>query len=160
MIFAGSDMFESDGGGTFAVGMKSGAGGKMYVRVYATSGCVSLTPYVVGYQYTTDGAGWLQAQDLATNPVVGLIGIGSGAVASGSFGWLQVRGQVNDVVGNTASFTGSLGHSVYWGGASTLGATSSAYTGASHQVALLTTEGNGSTVGDIYLVGNRYAESL
>jgi hypothetical protein len=162
MFFTGTDNFEGDGASaTFHAVIKSGTNGKQWVRVYATSGCVDQVPYICRYNYTTSGNGWFQPAALATNPAAGLLGIPSGAIASGCVGWLQVRGACT-CTGAAASFTGSIGHAVYWGGATGLGATGSAYVGAQHQVGFLLDEygGGGTNVADIFLTGNAYAQSL
>jgi len=158
MFFVNSDFHED--GATFSANIKSGGDGKVFVKVYATSGMVAKSPYRIDYGYTTNtGAVWLQPQALATNPMVGLIGIPSGAVASGCVGWVQVRGPVLDVSFAVASQTGSIGDAVSWASAAGLKATSSTYIGAVHQVGILLAEATGTNTGDILLVGNCYAES-
>ncbi len=161
MFFIDSDFSEGDGAlATFHAAMKSGGNGSVWVEVYATSGMVSKTPYICEYNYTTSGNGWFQPSVIATNPAVGVLGFSSGTLASGCLGWVKIRGLVEDAQGAATSLTGSIGHAVYWAGATGIGATGSAYVGAAHQVGVLAAYVNESTTGTIYLTGNMYAQSF
>jgi len=158
MFFVNSDFIEGEA--TFAANLKSGGDGKVLVEVYATSGMVAKSPYRIDYGYTTNTGGrWLQPQAMATNPMVGLIGVASDVCASGCLGWVQIRGPILAVSFAVASQTGSIGDAVSWASAAGLKATSSTYIGAVHQVGVFISEATGTNTGDILLVGNCYAES-
>lgn len=159
MFFTGTDYFEGDGAAaTFHALIKSGGNGKLFVRVFASAGCSKRSPFRVDYNHAS-GTLHMGAKALATNPARGLVGIPAASIGVGSYGWIQVRGECT-ATGLQGSFTGSIGHAVYWGAAD-LGATASAYVGAEHQVGFLLTEygGGGSNVGHMYLTGNMYAQS-
>jgi len=153
-FFVDSDFLESDG--TFSANLKSDGAGQILCKVYVSSGCVINTPYIVDYRYTTSGAGWLTATGLAAS-MRGLLGVASTAIASGCVGWITVRGPVNNVQGAATSFTGSVGHAVYWAGATGLGASTSTYIGLAYQVGVLLEETDASTTANIYLTGNLVA---
>lgn len=163
MFFAGTDMFEGDGdAATFAANIKSvGSDGQVVVKVYATSGMTAKALYPLSFYYTTSGNCWFQPMIMSASNC-GLPGIASGAIASGCVGWVTVRGKVTDASSPaTVMFTGSIGHAVYWGGASGMGATSSAYIGAIHQIGvLMETSVTGTIACDIFLTGNPRAQSL
>lgn len=156
MFFVNSDFYED---GTFAANLKSDGGGAIAVKVYATSGCVAKTPYWVTYRYPESGSHYMQATGLNAS-VKGLIGVASAAITSGCVGWVTIRGPVTDAAGAATSFTGSTGHSVYWGGATGIGATGSAFHGLIHQVGFLLEDTSSSTTANIFLVGNLNAQSL
>ena len=161
-MFVGTDMFEGDGAdATFNSLIKSHGNGQVVVKVYATSGMTAKRMYPLMYQYTTSDNGWFQPQVMSASNV-GLPGIASAAIASGCVGWVTIRGQVSDASSPaTVGFTGSIGHAVYWGGASGIGATSSAYVGAAHQIGfLIETSVTGLVACDIFLTGNEHAQSL
>lgn len=161
MFFIGSDMLGGNqDAATFCAQLRSDGGGKLYVKVYATSGMTAKWPYVVDFFYTTSGSCWLQPRALGTGGARGLVGIPSAAVASGCEGWVQVRGLVTDAAGPATSFTGSWGHAVYWGGATGIGATASGYFGLPYQIGVLAQGANSSTTADIFLVGNLCAQSI
>lgn len=158
MFFVDSDFHEADG--TFSANLKSDGAGAMAVKVYATSGCVVKNPYFVSYGYTTNtSALWLQATAIGASQN-GLLGIASAAIASGCCGWVTIRGPVTNAAAPATSLTGSIGHSVYWGGATGIGCTGSAFQGLAHQVGFLLEETSGSTTANIFLVGNLNAQSL
>jgi hypothetical protein len=158
MFFVNSDFAEGDG--TFSAQLKNAGDGRIMAKVYASGGCVSRTPYYVSYGYTTNtSACWFQATVL-TASLKGLLGVASDVIASGCMGWVTIRGPVDDAAGPATSFTGSCGHSVYWGGATGIGATSSAYVGYVHQVGVLMQDTNSSTTANIFLTGNLQAQSL
>jgi hypothetical protein len=160
MFFVDTDFHEGDGAAaTFHARIKSGGNGSLWAQVYASSGCVSRTPHFVSYGYTTSGNGWLQATAISASQV-GIIGLPSGAIASGCVGWVQIRGAFDNVAGPATSFTGSIGHAVYWGGATGLGATGSAYRGLPYHVGFLLEGVSSSTTANIFLAGNLYAQSL
>ena len=157
MFFVNSDFVET---GTFGANIKSGGDGRILVRAYASSGCVSRNPYFVSYGYTTNtSACWFQATALSASQK-GLLGVASDVIASGCMGWVTIRGPVDNAAGPATSFTGSCGHSVYWGGATGIGATGSAYLGLVHQVGVLLEDTNSSTTANIFLSGNLMAQSL
>lgn len=156
MFFVSTDFQE--GGGTFSAQLRAD-GSRVLVKVYATSGCVTGTPYRIDYAYTTSGNGWLQPHAL-TASAIGLVGIASGAIASGCTGWVTVRGPVDNAQAPAASFTGSVGHAVYWGGATGIGATSGAFTGGNSFCGVLLEYANGSTTSNIFLTGNLFARAF
>lgn len=157
MFFVDTDFVEVDG--TFSANIKSDGAGRIVCKVYATSGCVLGTPYRVAYAYTTSGNGWLQPHVLDASEK-GLVGIASAAIASGCEGWITVRGPVTGAQGAATSLTGSIGHAVYWGGATGIGATGSAFQGLVHQIGVLAEYVNESTTANIFLTGNLFAQSL
>ena len=161
MFFTGTDMFEGDGAAaTFHSVIKSAGNGKVVAKVYASSNLVAKTPYIVRMFYATGATQWLQATELTTSHI-GLVGIPDSAIASGCVGWITVRGIVDDAAAPATSFTGSVGKAIYWGGATGIGCTGSAYIGAAHQIGIMiTTAANSSTTATIYLTGNMYAQSL
>jgi len=158
MFFVDSDFRES--GGTFSVTLKSNGAGAIAVKVYASSGCVVKNPYFVSYGYTTNTSGlWFQATAIGASQK-GVLGVASAAIASGCCGWVTIRGPVTDAAGPATSFTGSCGHSVYWGGATGIGCTGSAFQGLAHQVGFLLEGTNASTTANIFLTGNLFGQSL
>jgi hypothetical protein len=163
MFFTGTDMFEGDGAAaTFNTVIKSQGDGQVVVKTYATSGMTAKRAYFMHQFYTTSGTGWFQPR-VASILAGGLPGIASAAIASGCVGWVTVRGQVSD-----ASFpasiegTGSIGHAVFilthaTGALGGLGASSSAYLGASHQIGfLIETSVTATLATDIFLTGNEH----
>jgi len=155
MFFVKTDAVEN---GTFSARLKSVGEGRVMVEVYATSGCVQRTPYFINYGYPESGSRYLNAT-VATASQIGLLGIASDTIASGCMGWVTVRGPVDNAAGPATSFTGSIGHSVYWLTAG-VGCTGSAFHGLAHQVGFLLEETNSSTTANIFLVGNLNAQSL
>ena len=149
MLHTGMD--GADAVGSFNTQIKTDRSGKAYVNAYATSGGVIDTPYVLlwhgsGYAATALGTG-----------IRGKIGIPGETVGSGSLAWYQVRGFASDVQGAATSFTaGSFGHAIYWGGATGLGCSASAYVGVASQVGILMEDlgaGANSTTANIWLTG-------
>lgn len=125
---------------------------KLYVRAYAAGGIVANTPMVVAFA----GSGF--AATVFAASTMGWVGVPEDgtALASGCVGWVQIRGNVEDVQCPAQSITGSIGHGVYWAGATGLGASSSAYAGLSGQVAMLTGDATGysaSTTANMFLLG-------
>lgn len=151
MFFTGTDFFES--GGTYSATIKSDGAGRILCYVYATSGMLTKTAYHIGQFYTTSGTCWLQPYTVGSK--TGLVGISSGAIASGCCGWVTIRGPVDDASSSaTVQFTGSIGHAVFLADASGMGASSSAYAGLSHQIGVLLEEATGTYVANIFLTGN------
>lgn len=147
MLIVGTDYLENNS--SFNTMMKR-EGARIFVKAYATSGVVANTPMAVQWM----GSGY-NATALAAS-IYAYVGVPENgeAIASGCMGWMQIRGDVDDVQGATASFTGSVGHNVYWAGATGLGATTSANVGnPALSVGVLTEETSSSTTGNIYLCG-------
>ena len=161
MFFTGTDMIEGDGAAaTFHALIKSQGNGQVVAETYATSGMTAKRPYVMTYQYTTSGNGWFQPLAISASNK-GLVGIASAAIASGCMGWVTVRGQVlNASSPATVQMNGSMGHAVYWAGASGLAASSSAYIGALHQIGFLIEEATATYAANIFLTGNQIAQSV
>jgi hypothetical protein len=160
MFFMGTDMFEGDGAAaTFHSLIKSNGNGQVLAKVYATSGMTAKRMYVMTHMYSTANNGYFQPL-AATASNKGLPGIASAAIASGCVGWVTIRGQALDVSSPaTIEMTGSIGHAIFWGGASGMGASSSAYLGQVHQIGFLIEEATATLVADIFLTGNAYAQS-
>ena len=158
MFFVGTDMFEDS---TLTANIKSDGAGRVLAKVYATSGMVTRTAYHIDLAYTTNtGAGlsWFQPRDVGST--IGLVGISSGAIASGCVGWVTIRGQVTATASATVEFTGSIGHAVFFTTASGVGASSSAYLGLTHQIGFLMEEATATLSCDIFLTGNTYATGM
>ena len=138
-----------DNSSSFNVHMRSG-GPNVYVEAYATSGMVADTPYMIQHM----GSGYSATILAASNYAYVGIPYGGNALASGCVGWVQIRGQVDDVQCGTTDMKGSVGHNVFWGAAA-LGASTSANEGIQTlgQVGVLLEEANASTTTDIYLTG-------
>lgn len=154
MFFTGTDFFES--GATNSATIKSDGAGRILCEVYATSGMLAKSIYHIGQFYTTSGDRWLQPYTIGSK--TGLVGIASGAIASGCVGWVTIRGPVDDASSSaTVQFTGSIGHAVFFADGSGMGASSSAYAGLSHQIGFLLEEGTGTYVANIFLTGNTNA---
>lgn len=164
MIFSGTDMFEGDS--TFSQGLKSGANGALYARVYCTSGMLTKSPYILKSVYATGVGMWYGAASLTGfgDSWTGLIGIASGAIASGCMGWAQIRGVVENATSPTSvDFVGSIGHAIYWGGASGLGCTTSVYTGDPTEVGMLiagSSDATATNVATILLTAQEKALSI
>lgn len=151
MFFTGTDFIES--GGTFSATIKSDGAGRVLAYVYATSGMLAKSIYHVGQFYATSGTPWLQPYTIGSK--TGLVGIASGAIASGCCGWVTIRGQVDDASSSaTVQFTGSIGHAVFFADASGMGASSSAYSGLNHQIGFLLEQATGTYVANVFLTGN------
>lgn len=120
------------------------------MQAYATSGAVENTPMAIQFM----GSGYNATALIGS--IYAYVGVpeGTQSIASGCVGWFIIRGPVTDCQGAATSFTGSVGHGVYWGGATGLGASSSAHVGnpALH-VGVLLEETSGSTTANIYLCG-------
>jgi hypothetical protein len=163
MFFIGTDMFEGDGAAaTFHSLIKTDTNGRVLVKVYATSGMTSKDIFVITQMYTTESAGtqWLQPL-VHTASNKGLVGIASASIAAGCVGWVTVRGPVDNVSSPaTVEMTGSIGHAISWFGASGIGASSSAYSGAVHQIGFLLEEATGTLAANVFLTGNQYAQSI
>ena len=149
MLLVGSDFIDNDA--SFNTQLKR-EGAKVFVQTYATSGMVADTPYAVQFM----GSGY-NATALAAS-IYAYVGVHKDgeALASGCVGWVQIRGNVENVQAAATSVTGSVGHAVYWAGATGLGASSSANTGnPTVMVGVLTDDhsGGGSTTINMYLCG-------
>ncbi|KKK48024.1 hypothetical protein LCGC14_3149310, partial [marine sediment metagenome] len=127
-------------------------------------GMLAKGPYVMSHMYATDdGAAWFQPMTV-TGSLKGLVGVASAAIASGCIGWVTVRGLVDDASSPASvDFTGSIGDAVFFAGTSGLGASSSTYLGAVHQIGFLAEDL--STVGatnqaNIFLTGNQLAQAM
>ena len=166
MFFIGTDTFAGDGTDTtFTANIKSiPASGQVVVKVYATSGMTAKRMYPLSFKYSSDTAGWFAPIGVSTAAASqqGLPGIASAAIASGCVGWVTVRGPVTAASSKaTDKFTGECGHAVFWGGATGMAASSSAYIGALHQIGfLLTSATGGAAAANIFLTGNEIARSI
>jgi len=154
MFFTDTDFSEGDASTHIALKLKSGGAGKLFVQCYASSGA-SLGVHLK-HVYSTAYEGFFSTATIAAS-VVGLYGYCADDIASGCVGWAQIRGPVDNAQAAAASFTGSLGHGVYFT-ATGIGATTTTYVGAPSQVAILREYVNESTTANIYIVGNMYAE--
>ena len=157
MFFVGTDFIES--GGTFSANIKSDGAGRILAKVYATSGMLIKSPYMVGPCYATSGTYFtpLMGSGATATGAQGLMGIASGVIASGCVGWVTIRGPVDDASSSaTVQFTGSIGHAVFFSEASGLGASSSAYHGLAHQVGFLLEEATATYAVNIFLSGNTH----
>ena len=147
MLLVGSDFIDNNA--SFNTHLKRD-GAKVFVKAYAASGVDENTPCAIQFM----GSGYNATALIAS--IYGYVGVpeGTQSVGAGSWGWFQIRGPVDDVQGAAASFTGSVGHNVYWAGGTGLGATGSAYIGSpALGVGVLTEETSSSTTANIYLVG-------
>ncbi len=153
MIFVGTDAFEGNASTYLSPMLKSAGGGKVQVMTYASQGASK--GVLMNYNYSTSYEGW-NATALAAS-VKGVFGYAESSIASGCQGWVTIRGPVDNAQAAAASFTGSLGHGVYFT-ATGIGATTTTYVGAPSQVAILREYVNESTTANIYIVGNMYAE--
>jgi len=147
MLFTGNDFVDTSS--SFDTAMKAGSNGALFVRAYATSGALMGVPKPILWHGSGYAATALHAS------IRGVLGIANDTVASGCVGWFQIRGYVADAQGGATCFAGSYGHAVYWGGATGLGCSSSAFTGISHMVAIMAEDvgGGSSTTANIYLIG-------
>lgn len=138
----------NDDGSSFNTSFRSG-NGKAFVQAYATSGMVANTPYAVAFGGSSYNATAL------IGSIYAYVGVPERVTASGCMGWVQIRGAVNDVQGAATSFTGSVGHNVYWAGATGLGATTSANHGnpTLGAVGILLEGVSSSTTANIFLMG-------
>lgn len=81
--YALGSVCEIEEDGTYAV--------KRYMYVYAAQTCVAATPYMVHWSQTAGQE--VQAKTVATMATPGrLVGVTPVAIASGSYGWLQIYG--------------------------------------------------------------------
>jgi len=147
MLFTGNDFVDTSS--SFDTAMKAGSNGALFVRAYATSGGLMGTPHPILFH----GSGY--AATALNASIRGVLGLPQETVPSGCVGWFQIRGYFADAQGAATSFAGSYGHAVYWGGATGLGCSSSAFNGISHMVAIMAEDvgGGGSTTANIYLLG-------
>jgi hypothetical protein len=143
-----------DNSGTYGPTAKKGADGAFFVKALALSGTAADTPTLI-----QQDASVLAATALAAS-IRGTVGVPEAAVATGSVGWYQIRGRRDNVQGAAGSFTGSVGHAVYWAGATGLGANSSANSGLASNVGVLIEGVSSSTTANIYLFGNFTTPSL
>jgi hypothetical protein len=148
MLIVGTDYIDTDSSFDTAIKAESGKG-KLFVRAYATSGIALKTPAALLFT----GSGY-QATALAAS-LYARVGVAPEAIASGCTGWVQMRGFVSNVQAAATSLTGSVGHEIYWAGATGLGCSSSSYIGQSGCVALLAEDksGGGSTTANMFLLG-------
>jgi len=149
MLLMGSDFIDNNA--SFNTQMKRN-GPNIYLWAYAASGTDENSPALIQHM----GSGY-NATALAAS-LMGFIGVpeGTQSVGAGSWAWYQIRGKVEDVQGAATSFTGSVGHGIYYGAATGLGATGSSYIGGSPsvgRVGVLLQYANESTTADIYLEG-------
>jgi len=147
MMIIGSDFIDNNA--SFTTSAKRN-GPKVYLKAWAESGVDENTPAAIMF----GGSGYVATALIGS--IYGYVGVpeGTQSVGVGSWGWFQIRGPVDDVQGGTLSFTGSIGHNVYWAGATGLGATSSANIGApTLGVGVLLEETSSSTTANIYLTG-------
>ena len=137
----------NNNGSSFNTSFRSG-NGKAFVQAYATSGMVANTPYAIQLM----GSGY-NATIFAAS-IWAYVGVPERVTASGCVGWVQIRGEVNDVQFGTADASGPAGHSVFWGAAA-LGASSSipAYNPVIGQVGCLLETVDESTTANIWLAG-------
>ena len=164
MFFTGTDMFEGDGdAATFHAIIKSHGNGQVVVKTYATSGWTAKRPYILSYYCATDdNIPWFSPIPSGVG-AVGLVGVASGAIASGCVGWVTVRGTVIDASAPASvDFTGSIGDAVFYTDTSGMGASSSAYLGAAHQIGFLIEDlaAGATNVVNIFLTGNECTEAM
>ena len=149
MLLMGTDYINNDA--SFNLLMKRN-GPSVFLKALAATGVDENTPCMIQF----GGSGYSATAIAASNVCYVGVPEGTQSVGVGSWGWFQITGPVDDVQGDTASFTGSIGHAVYWAGATGLGATSSGYVGASPSVGRIGTlraSVSGGTTADIFLVG-------
>ena len=150
MLFSGNDFIDT--ASSFDTAVKAGTDGKMFVRAYATSGAGLKTPQMVLWHGSGYAATALAAGARAH------VGVPEEAIASGCVGWIQVRGYASNVQGAATSLTaGSFGHAIYWGGATGIGCSASAYVGVASQIGVLMEDlgaAANSTTANIWLNGN------
>jgi len=149
MLIVGSDFIDNNT--SFNTVLKKN-GDKVFIKAYATSGAAIGIPKFIQFM----GSGYAATAIVASN--YGFVGIAEKAISSGSVGWMQIRGEVEDAQAYAASkFTGSAGkHAVFILGTTVgIGATSSAYVGDAElgQVGVLMEAASGSTTSNIYLTG-------
>ena len=147
MMIIGSDFIDNNA--SFTTSAKRN-GAKVYLKAWAESGVDENTPCAIQF----GGSGYTATALVAS--IYAYVGVpeGTQSVGAGSWGWFQIRGPVDDVQGPTLSFTGSIGHNVYWAGATGLGASSSANIGSpALGVGILTQAASSSTTANIYLTG-------
>ena len=153
MMFTGNDGLDVIG--SFNTQFKTDRAGGVFIYAQASGAAAVGLPKPMFFR----GSGYVATDMHASARTV--IGIPPVAITSGCAGWFQIRGKVTGAQGATASFNGSYGHAVYWGGATGIGATDSQYNGALHQIGFLVEDvgGGGSTTADIWLEG-RIAQSI
>jgi len=147
MLLVGTDYIDNNA--SFNTQLKRD-GAKILVMAYAGAGVDENTPCAIQFM----GSGYNATALVAS--IYAYVGVpeGTQSVGAGSWGWFIIRGPVDDVQGAATSFTGSVGHNVYWGGATGLGATTSANVGnPALSVGVLTEGVSSSTTANIYLCG-------
>uniref|UniRef100_A0A6H1ZV82 Uncharacterized protein n=1 Tax=viral metagenome TaxID=1070528 RepID=A0A6H1ZV82_9ZZZZ len=147
MMIIGSDFIDNNA--SFTTSAKRN-GPKIFVKAWAESGVDENTPAAIMF----GGSGYVATALIGS--IYAYVGVpeGTQSVGAGSWGWFQIRGPVTDVQGAATSFTGSVGHNVYWAGATGLGATSSANIGSpALGVGVLLEAASSSTTSNIYLTG-------
>ncbi len=148
MMIVGSDFIDNNT--SFNTAMKHD-GPNVFIQAYATSGIVANTPMAIQFM----GSGYNATVLIAS--IYGYVGVpeDGAALASGCVGWVQIAGKASDVQGADTSFSGSVGHNVYWAGGTGLGATVSGNVGNQDigQVGVLLEETDDSTTGLIFLTG-------
>ena len=148
MMLVGSDFIDNNA--SFTTQLKRN-GPNVFIYAFAAAGVSANTPAAIQHM----GSGYNATALAASN--YGYVGVpeGTQSVSAGSWGWFQIRGKVTDAQGAATSLTGSVGHNVYWAGATGLGATTSGNVGnqAIGQVGVLLEETSSSTTGNIYLTG-------
>jgi len=148
MLLVGSDFIDNNA--SFNTKLKRD-GAKVFVQAIALAGVDENTPVMVQF----GGSGYCASALADSNYAYIGVPEGTQSIGVGSVGWLQIRGPVTDVQGAATSMTGSVGHAVYWAGATGLGATVSGNVGNLDigQIGILTEEVSSSTTGNIYLTG-------
>ena len=149
MLIMGTDFINTDA--SFDISMKRN-GPSVFLRSWAENGVDENTPVMIQF----GGSGYNATAIAASN--ICYIGVpeGTQSVGAGSWGWFQITGPVDDVQGAATSFTGSIGHAVHWAAGTGLGASGSAYVGASPslgRIGTLREYTNESTTANIYLTG-------
>jgi len=128
--------------------------GKIFRYCKAHGTLTAKTPYKI----LADSSGWLTAAiaDAASNTVgcaYGLsgckIGIPEAAVASGTYGWLQVGGKVSDAI--LTSCTATVNYCVGWVAATCI-KTGAAFSGQREVFAIFTATGATATTQDILML--------
>jgi hypothetical protein len=152
MIIVGTDVFEGDTSTYLSPMIKTGTGGKLYARVYASSGATVNMGKICNYMISTSYEGYMATALAASTR--GLFGFVEAAIASGCVGWVLIRGPITDCQCAPTSISGSIGHAVY-ATLSGLGANASTYDGNASMVGVLRDDhtSGGSTTANIFLTG-------
>ena len=129
MLFTGNDALDVIG--SFNTQFKTDRAGAVFVYAIASGAAAVGTPHPILFK----GSGY--AATALSASIRGVLGLPQETVPSGCVGWFQIRGYFADAQGGATCFGGSYGHAVYWGGATGLGCSSSAFTGISHMVAIM-----------------------